>query len=61
MARLFSIIFALTSTVLVGCLIIALLVIGYDTAKPIIGATLLGFFSAMPIAWLIAGKLYTMK
>ncbi len=61
MTRLFSIIFALASTVLMGCFIILVLALGYDTAKPIIGAALLGFVSAAPVAWMIAAKLYAMK
>lgn len=61
MVRLFSIIFALASTVLMGCFIVVVLATGYDTAIPIIGAALAGFIVAGPIAWVIAAKLYTLK
>ncbi len=61
MMRLFSIIYALVSTVLMGCFIILVLVLGYDTAKPVIVAALVGLASGAPVAWMIATKLYTMK
>jgi len=61
MTRLFSILLALTSTVLMGSLIILVLALGYGTAKPIIGAALIGFVAGIPVAWMIASKLYTMK
>ncbi len=61
MARLFSIIFALASTVLMGSYIVIVLALGYDTAMPIIVAVIMGFVTAIPIAWLIANKLYAMK
>ena len=61
MVRLFSIIFALASTVLMGSFIVVVLATGYDTAIPIIGAALAGFIVSGPIAWVIAAKLYTLK
>lgn len=61
MARLFSIIYALVATVAMGCLIVAMLATGYDTATPIIGAVLGGLIIAIPIAWLISAKLYALK
>ena len=61
MLRLFSIIFALASTVLMGSLIVVALATGYDTFKPIIAAALGGLVIAIPIAWWISNKLYSLK
>lgn len=61
MIRIFSIIFTIASGVLMGCFIIIALVLGQDTAQPIIYAALAGLLVAVPISWLIASKVDSMQ
>jgi hypothetical protein len=58
MLRLTILIHALASTVLTGIGIVAVLVMGFVTAKAIIAAIVLGLILGIPVAWLIAQKLH---
>lgn len=58
MLRLVSLIYSLTSTVIMGIGIIAVLVAGYVSATAIIGAIVAGLILGLPLAWLVAKKLY---
>ncbi len=59
MIRLASILYTLISTSLAGTAVIAVLVAGYDTLLPILIAAALGFVAALPVAWLVARRLYS--
>ncbi|MBN7784651.1 hypothetical protein JYP51_06955 [Ponticoccus gilvus] len=59
MIRLASILYTLISTSLAGTAVIAVLVAGYDTLLPILIAATLGFVAALPVAWLVARRLYS--
>jgi predicted PurR-regulated permease PerM len=61
MLRVAFLLFTIVSTVLMGSFLVVALGMGYDTAKPVIIAVLLGFVCAMPISWLIANKLNQMR
>lgn len=58
MLRLVSLIYSLTSTVIMGVGIVAVLVAGYVSAAAIIGAIAAGLILGLPVAWLVAKKLY---
>lgn len=58
MFRLTLLIHALASTVLMGVGIVAVLVLGYVSAKAIVTAILAGLVLGFPIARQIAKKLY---
>lgn len=57
MSRLMLTIFSMVATTLMGVLVVAALTMGHDTLKPILLAAGLGFVLAIPVAWIIAGKL----
>ncbi|ETA50972.2 hypothetical protein [Ponticoccus alexandrii] len=59
MIRLASLLYSLISTSLAGTAVIAVLVAGYDTLLPILIAAALGFVAALPVAWLVARRLYS--
>lgn len=54
MLRLATMLFAIIGTTLAGSFIIASLVAGYDTTRPIIIAAILGFVAALPVSYLVA-------
>ncbi|PVA06685.1 CTP synthetase [Thalassorhabdomicrobium marinisediminis] len=54
MARLAAILFSIIGTSTAGTFMIAALVMGYDTARPIIIAVSLGVLVAVPITWLVS-------
>ena len=54
MARLAFIIHFFVSTTLAGALVIAVLVIGWDSWKPIVAAGLIGYALGIPAALLVA-------
>lgn len=54
MLRLASILFSIIGTTLAGSFMIVSLVMGYDTARPIIIAVTAGFILAIPVSWLVA-------
>lgn len=57
MIRVTLILFTIISTVLMGSFMVVSLALGYDTAKPIMLAVMLGALCAMPLSWLLAGKI----
>ncbi|WP_417210796.1 CTP synthetase [Antarctobacter sp.] len=59
MFRLASLLYSLISTSLAGSLIIAVLVAGYGTLMPILGAAALGFVLAAPVSWYVARQIYS--
>jgi predicted PurR-regulated permease PerM len=44
-------------TTLMGILVTVALIMGYDTAWPIVIAVAVGFVVAIPISWLVARKI----
>lgn len=50
MIRLASTLYSLIGTTLAGSLIVAALVMGYDTLTPILIASAVGFVAAVPVA-----------
>ena len=58
MLRLASILYSLIGTTLAGSAIVVALVAGYDDAPGIIAAAAIGALAAMPVAYLVARKLY---
>lgn len=57
MLRLASLLYSIIGASLAGTFIVVALVMGMDTAKPIIIAAALGFVLAIPLAWVVARKL----
>ncbi|WP_116130959.1 hypothetical protein [Tropicimonas sp. IMCC34043] len=58
MLRLVTLIYSLTSTVIMGVGIVTVLVMGLVTAQAIVAAIVAGLILGLPVAWLIAKKLY---
>lgn len=58
MLRLGFILHLFIGTTLAGSAVIAALVMGMDTLRPIVLAALLGFVAALPVTWLVTRKLY---
>lgn len=56
MLRLASMLYLLIGTTLAGSAVVAALVAGQDTLKPILIAAILGFVAAVPVTWLVAKK-----
>jgi hypothetical protein len=59
MFRLASLMYSLISTSLAGAAVVVVLVAGYDTLAPILGAAVFGAVIAAPISWLVARQLYS--
>lgn len=57
MARLFTILFSMIATTLMGVGIIAVLTMGMDTWKPIVLAAAAGFVVSIPVTWLVSRQL----
>ena len=57
MARLALLLFVVIGATLAGTLIVAALVAGLDTARPIIIAAALGFVAAVPVSIFVARQL----
>jgi len=57
MLRLFGIIYGMAGPTLAGSAIVAALVMGKDTAMPIVAAAALGAVAALPISWLVAKRI----
>ncbi len=57
MLRLASILYAIIATTLAGIGVIAVLVAGYDTLTPILGAAAVGAVAAIPASWGVARQL----
>lgn len=54
---LFTIIFSMTSTVLMGGFIVIALVMGMVTLRAIVIAAALGFLLALPVSWIITRQI----
>ena len=61
MLRLSLILHLFIGSTLAGSAVIAALVMGQDTLKPILIAAALGFFAAFPVSYLVAKKLYDLR
>ncbi|MEH6739242.1 MAG: CTP synthetase [Sulfitobacter sp.] len=57
MIRLASILYSIVATTLAGIGVIAVLTAGYDTTVPIIIAAAIGAVIALPVSYLVAGKI----
>lgn len=57
MLRLALMIYSFVGTTLAGSFVIAALVSGHDTLKPIVGAAALGFALAVPVALYVAREM----
>ncbi len=57
MFRLAFMLYSLIATTLGGSAIVAALTMGYDTLTPILIAAGAGFLVAVPVAWIVAGKI----
>ncbi|MEH6523042.1 CTP synthetase [Sulfitobacter sp.] len=57
MIRLASILYSIVATTLAGIGVIAVLTAGYDTTVPIIVAAAIGAVIALPVSYLVAGKI----
>lgn len=58
MLRLGFILHLFIGSTLAGSAVIAALVSGHDTMKPILIAALVGFILAFPVTWAVTRKLY---
>ena len=61
MLRLTLLMYSILSGTMAGSAIIAVLVAGYDTKMPIIYAAATGFILALPVSWLVAKKISTLR
>lgn len=57
MFRLALLLFIVIGASIAGVLIVAALVAGLDTSRPILVAALAGFVIAVPVSWVVAQKL----
>ena len=57
MNRLALVIFIMASATLMGVAIVAALVMGFDTLRPILVAAALGLVAAVPVSWAVARQL----
>lgn len=57
MFRLALLLFIVIGASIAGVLIVAALVAGLDTSRPILVAALAGFAIAVPVSWVVAQKL----
>jgi hypothetical protein len=58
MLRLASILYSLIGTTLAGSAIVVALVAGYDGAQGIVWAAVIGGLAGLPVAYLVARRLY---
>ena len=61
MVRLMMMMFSFISTTLMGIGVVIVLSMGLDTAKPIILAAAVGFLLSIPVSWLVARQIQSMK
>lgn len=54
---LIAALYSMVGTTLAGILIVVALTLGYTTMMPIIYAAVAGFILAIPVVWLVAGKI----
>lgn len=59
--QLFSIILSISSTVLIGVLMVIALVVGFDDIPEIIGVVIVGLIISIPIAYVITKKVNRIK
>lgn len=59
MYRLASLLYSVIGASLAGTMIVIALVSGFDTARSIIIAAAIGFAVAIPVAMIVARKIYT--
>jgi hypothetical protein len=57
MTRLFGIIYALVGPTVAGVLIVVALTMNMYDMKTMIYAAVIGFVAALPVAWIVAGKI----
>lgn len=57
MTRLFGIIYALVGPTVAGVLIVVALTMNMYDMKTMIYAAVIGFVVALPVAWIVAGKI----
>lgn len=57
MLRLALIVYAMAGPTLAGSLVVAALVAGFDTTRGILVSGLAGFALALPVAWVVAGRI----
>lgn len=57
MIRLAAILYSIVATTLSGAGVIAVLAMGLDTATPIVAAALIGAVAALPVSYVLAGKI----
>mgnify|MGYP001348307228 FL=1 len=61
MLRLSLILHLFIGSTLAGSAVIAALLIGQDTLRPILIAAFLGFIAAFPVSYIVAKKLYALR
>ncbi|MFZ1774712.1 MAG: hypothetical protein WAT78_12230 [Rhizobiaceae bacterium] len=61
MSRLFGYIYILAGSVLAGVAVTALLTMKMDSAAQISMGAIAGAIAAIPLAWIVAGKLAALK
>lgn len=61
MLRLSLILHLFIGSTLAGSAVIAALLIGQDTLRPILIAAALGFIAAFPVSYIVARKLYGLR
>ena len=61
MLRLTLVLYSFMSATLAGIAIIAVLAAGYGTTMPIIYAAIGGFALALPVSWILAKKLSSLR
>ena len=61
MLRLSLILHLFIGSTLSGSAVIAALLMGKDTLRPILIAALLGFIAAVPVSYIVAKKLYDLR
>lgn len=54
MLRLAMTLYSIIGSSVAGTFVVAALVMGHDTAQPIIIAAILGFIIGLPVAWFVA-------
>ena len=55
--RLFFLMFTITSTMLAGSGVIAVLAAGYGTLTPILIAAGIGALASLPVSWIVSKKI----
>ena len=61
MIRLALTLFSMIATSLAGIGVIVVLTLGHDTLVPILIGAAVGFFVAIPVTWIVAKKIATLR